>query len=215
MTTGGYDQLVGRVCVLVRETVPPGAYVLVVSHGDGRLLEVPGRRAEHFPQTSTGLYAGHHPADGPSALAELHRLREIGAGYLVIPETGRWWLTYYGDLRDWLVTHGRMLADRAGTGAVFALDRAARRLHAAAAHVASLTDALVPAGIGLVVVGPPGAAADVRDRPVLELPPDGPIDELHDGWYVALVPPADPARLPKECRLVCRRHVVDLYRVGV
>jgi hypothetical protein len=55
------------------------------------------RSGEHFPQDESGSYAGHHPADGGEAIAELERLRDRGAGFLVVPPTSRWWLDHYGD----------------------------------------------------------------------------------------------------------------------
>ena len=57
--------------------------MLVVSSGDDALVEFPGARARHFPQLDDGMYAGHHPADDEEAIAELERLRERGADYLV------------------------------------------------------------------------------------------------------------------------------------
>jgi glycosyltransferase involved in cell wall biosynthesis len=131
-----YERVVQRVRALVGATVPAGARVLVVSRGDGRLIDVPGRRAGHFPQTPTGLYAGHHPADGAVAVRELQRL---GAGYLVVPETGRWWLEHYDELREWLAAEGEVVADEAGSGVVFALP--ARRAGTAAPPPTAVADA--------------------------------------------------------------------------
>jgi hypothetical protein len=213
--TRPYEQLVDRVRALVPEAVPAGGSVLLVSRGDGRLLNVPGRRVGHFPQTPSGLYAGHHPADGADALRQLLRLRAAGAGYLVFPETSRWWLDYYDDLREWLVGHARVLADRTGTGIVFALDHAGTALADAAAtvapHVASLAAVLLSPGVPLVVIGPPGAGAAIADRPVTELTADSPWPTASGARYAVVVPPADPSLLPSTRRLICHRQVLDLY----
>lgn len=210
-----YAQLVDRVRSLVREAVPAGGSVLLVSRGDGRLLEVPGRRAGHFPQTPSGMYAGHHPGDGADALAQLLRLRAAGVGYLAFPETGRWWLDHYYELNQWLVGHGRVLADRAGTGIVFALDRSSSAVGdveaTVAPHIAALAAVLLPPRARLAVVGPSGAGAAVVDRPVSEVVTGALWPAADDARYAVVVPPADPSVLPSRRRLICHRDVLDLY----
>ena len=94
-----YTQLVDRVLEIMRETVPLGANVLVVSRGDGELLRVEGRRAGHFPQLADGVYAGHYPADVAEVIAQLEVLE---AEFLVFPRTSLWWLDHYDGLRDHL-----------------------------------------------------------------------------------------------------------------
>ncbi|MBS1879734.1 MAG: glycosyltransferase family 2 protein [Actinobacteria bacterium] len=91
----GYRRLVERVRAAVEETVPLGADVLVVSRGDRELVALGDRPAGHFPQDPAGRYLGHHPRDSADAIAQLERLRESGAGYLVLPETAYWWLDHY------------------------------------------------------------------------------------------------------------------------
>src|SRR5690348_3743504 len=77
-----YRELVERMRRAVASVVPAGATVLVVSRGDDALLELPGRRARHFPGAPDGLYAGHHPADGAEAIALLESEHAAGAGYI-------------------------------------------------------------------------------------------------------------------------------------
>jgi len=86
--------------------VPEGATVLVASHGDDGLLSLGGRHGWHFPHTDGGAYAGSHPADTEEALAGLDAQRAKGAGYLVLPRTGLWWLTSYPGLEDGLDARG-------------------------------------------------------------------------------------------------------------
>jgi hypothetical protein len=208
-----YERVVDTLRELVAETIPGGGSILIVSRGDGRLLDVPGRQAGHFPQTPHGMYAGHHPADGAEAVRQLVSLRTTGAGYLVFPETARWWLTHYRELREWLAQHGRMLADRPATGIVFALDRRAPAVDDAAStvapHVAALA-ALLPPDVPLVVIGPTGAGSAVTGRPVSELTANaGPIPP--GPGYAVVIPPTDPSRLPAGRRLICHRHALDLY----
>lgn len=91
----GYGNLVERVREEVEAHVPADARVLVVSRGDRELLRLGERQAAHFPQAANGEYAGHHPADSAAAIAELERLREQGAEYLVLPAPSIWWLDHY------------------------------------------------------------------------------------------------------------------------
>jgi hypothetical protein len=100
----GYRRLVERVRSEIEGSTPTGAKVLVVSRGDRELVRIDGRAAEHFPQGPDGGYAGHHPADGAEAIAELERLREQGAEYLVLPPTASWWLDHYADFAKHLRT---------------------------------------------------------------------------------------------------------------
>ena len=81
---------------------PPGASVLVLSKGDPALVDVGDRRAAHFPQSPSGGYAGHHPADGAAALAQLDALRARGAEFLLIPRTSWWWLQHYAEFAKFL-----------------------------------------------------------------------------------------------------------------
>lgn len=101
-----YDELVSAVVTTVQRQVRPGRTVLVVSRGDDRLLQIPGRRAQHFPQAPDGRYAGHHPADSSAALEHLEQLREAGAEYIVFPATASWWFDHYAGLSRHLDTRG-------------------------------------------------------------------------------------------------------------
>ncbi len=118
-----YAELVARVHATVAAAVPPGASVLVVSKGDVALLEAPGVTAAHFPQDGAGGYAGHHPLDSTAAIAEAEELRRRGAEYLVIPNTARWWLDYYGEFAGHLATHGKLVADEPGACLIYSLGR--------------------------------------------------------------------------------------------
>ncbi len=91
----GYGKLLAAIRDAVRRVVPERATVLVVSRGDEDLLALDGRAAWHFPQDEYGQYAGHHPADGESAIAHLETLRCDGAQYLLLPATAFWWLEHY------------------------------------------------------------------------------------------------------------------------
>jgi hypothetical protein len=124
-----YARLVERVRSAVRDAVPAGASVLVVSKGDEGLLKLDGLRAGHFPQTVRGEYAGHHPADDAAAVAHLDALRAKGAQYLVIPATSVWWLEHYDGFRRHLEQTAAVTVCRPDTCIVFSLagERAALR----------------------------------------------------------------------------------------
>jgi GT2 family glycosyltransferase len=108
-----YRRLRERIREVVRQQVPPGATVLVISKGDGALLDLPGRRGWHFPRAERGAYAGHHPGSSLEAITHLEALRARGGGYLLIPATARWWLDHYTGFRRHLESRYRRLA---GTG---------------------------------------------------------------------------------------------------
>jgi len=214
---GDYHALVERVRARVRESVPVGARVLVISRGDAALLRLEGREAGHFPQSKTGLYAGYHPADGADAAAHLTELRARGAEYLVIPATGLWWLDHYDELRLQLERDCRLVADYPATGRIYALAAEANReprtdeqlaAAGAAPQVAALIEALLPDSSGVVLVGAAAAAVDVGERPHWVLGPadacsdsEGPIAEVVEravaarsqgARYVVLIDPDRP-----------------------
>src|SRR5947207_9448029 len=111
--TAEYGELRRRMLAIMRETIPPGASVLVASKGDEALLEIEGdRRAWHFPLSETGVYAGHHFADSAAAIAQLEKLRRQGARYFVLPEPSYWWLDHYQEFSDHLEATCRPLTDR-------------------------------------------------------------------------------------------------------
>jgi GT2 family glycosyltransferase len=120
----GYAALTDRLRQRVVEVAAPGALVLVVSKGDEALVDLPGRRAWHFPCDAAGGYAGHHPGDDADAIARLEALRHGGADYLVIPEPSSWWLEHYAGFARHLADRYALLLDEPGTGTVYALEGA-------------------------------------------------------------------------------------------
>jgi hypothetical protein len=116
-----YQELRRRIRETVQHSVPPGATVLVISKGDGSLLDLEGRRGWHFPQTDRGAYAGYHPADSAEAIAHLEGLRAKGANYLLIPSTSLWWLEHYDEFRKHLDAHYARLEGPGGLWSMYAL----------------------------------------------------------------------------------------------
>jgi hypothetical protein len=121
----GDAPLTRKIVDAVRATLPVGARVLVVSRGDDALLRLEERRADHFPQTDGGTYAGHHPADSAAAIAHVEALRARGAQYLLFPVTAFWWFEHYRDFRRHLEERYPIVLYRQDACALFALDRVA------------------------------------------------------------------------------------------
>ena len=120
-----YRRLVERIRAVVRDELPPEATVMVVSRGDDELLKLDGRTGWHFPGTDDGRYAGHHPADGAEAVSLVEKQRAKGGQFLVFPETARWWLDHYVNLKEHLDRAYRLVADREGTCLIYALQEPA------------------------------------------------------------------------------------------
>jgi len=116
-----YEREAEQVRDAVKETVPSGSTVLVISRGDERLLQLNGRRAQHFPQTADGAWAGHHPADSAEAVEHLESLRDRGAEFLVIPPTYLWWLRHYDGLRRHLESEYEPVVSDDRAGAIYRL----------------------------------------------------------------------------------------------
>ena len=93
----------------IRQCVPRGGSVLVVSKGDGWLLAAEGFCARHFPQDAGGGYAGYHPHDSAEARAMLEAQRQPGDEWLAFPPSCLWWLEHYGEFQKYLDEHHRRL----------------------------------------------------------------------------------------------------------
>ena len=96
------QRLAEHVRKIVVQHTPSDAQVVVVSHGDDRLVQLNGRSGGHFPQTPEGAYTGYHPADSASAIENLIACRQKGATFLLVPQPQFWWLDHYRELRDHL-----------------------------------------------------------------------------------------------------------------
>ena len=116
-----YRQLTARLRRVVRDAVPAGATVMVVSRGDDELVDLGGRDAWHFPRSADGEYRGHHPRDSAEAIAHLEELRAGGGEYLVVPRTAFWWLDHYDGFARHLERRYRSIVRRADTCVVYAL----------------------------------------------------------------------------------------------
>jgi hypothetical protein len=116
-------QSAARLAKLIREQVPVGATIAVASKGDTRLTAVGRRRALHFPADESGGWAGFHPADSEHAIALLEDQRAAGVDHFALPDTGNWWLEFYGGFAEYLATRHRLVIHAPGTGRIWALER--------------------------------------------------------------------------------------------
>jgi hypothetical protein len=234
-----YRDQVDRIRAQVRATVPEGSRVLVITRGDEALLRLERRRGEHFPQTQTGLYAGHYPSDGDEAVAHLEELRAAGAEYLVIPAEARWWLEHYPELKTTLEDDGELLPSDSQTALIYALTRseACPSGHPAelepdrvAPPISSLLRALLPDRAGVVLIGLSAEAIEIDDRPCWRLPaePVGPVIEQTQAaceagaQFVALLHPDSTSEaldgryrpeFAESMNLICRQRLADVFEV--
>jgi GT2 family glycosyltransferase len=116
----GYRRLVRRVREQVGQHVPAAGSVLVVSRGDGDLVDLPVP-AQHFPSDEQGRYAGFHPADCDAAITHLVEQQGRGATHLVLPATAAWWLDHYPGFAAHLERHGALVLDDARDCRIYAL----------------------------------------------------------------------------------------------
>jgi GT2 family glycosyltransferase/glycosyltransferase involved in cell wall biosynthesis/SAM-dependent methyltransferase len=109
----GNDVLITSIRPIVADLVTDGRPVLVISKGDQTLMDLGGPEAWHFPQAEDGGYAGYYPDDSTVAVAHLEGLRAKGAGHLLVPASGRWWLDHYEGFRTHLDRACQVVAEDA------------------------------------------------------------------------------------------------------
>lgn len=235
-----YRDHVDRIRAQVRATVPKGARVLVISRGDEALLRLDGREGGHFPQTPTGLYAGHYPSDDREAVSHLEELQEAGAEYLVIPAEARWWLEHYPALREALEERGELLPSDSQTALIYALMRtepspagppAELEPARTAPPISSLLRALLPDRAGVVLIGPAADSIEIDDRPCWRLPAE-PAESVIEqaraacaagARFVVLLHPDKPSEaldgryrptFADSMKLICAQRLADVFEVA-
>lgn len=107
--------------VALAESLRPGTTVLVASGGDEALLELGARRAWHFPQAPDGGWSEGPPADRPTIVEHLDRLRDEGAEYLLLPPEGLAWLAGHPELARHLESRHELVSSAHG-GRLFRLN---------------------------------------------------------------------------------------------
>jgi tRNA (mo5U34)-methyltransferase len=118
-----FDQSAPRIREIVDPFIPAGSTVLVASGGNEDLVELGERCGWHFPGTAEGGYDSEHSRDPAEATAQIDSLREMGAGYLVFPDSELPWLDD-GGLAAQLESRYEVLTRKDGVGVVFGLNPA-------------------------------------------------------------------------------------------
>jgi glycosyltransferase involved in cell wall biosynthesis/GT2 family glycosyltransferase/SAM-dependent methyltransferase len=116
-----YRELLTNVRASARASLPREAKVLVISKGDEALLQLEACEASHFPQDEKGEYLWHYPATSEEAIANLESLRAKGATHLLVPDSARWWLDHYDELREHLARHYRVVLGQEDSCLIFVL----------------------------------------------------------------------------------------------
>ena len=91
------------------EVVPEDAGIVVVNGGDWNPADVLPYRSWPFLERD-GEYWGS-PPDDATAIAELERLMESGATFIMFSASAFWWLDHYGALARLLRTRSRCVLD--------------------------------------------------------------------------------------------------------
>jgi len=156
-----YKEMIVRLRHAVRQAVPVGAVMAVVSKGDPELLQLDGRVGWHFPQNANGEYTGFHPANSTAVISHLEEVRARGAEYLLIPQTALWWLEHYREFRAHLEAHYAFVVREPGTGAIVRMNsgagggtahKASERRHGELEQLRALVRSILPEDARLLVI---------------------------------------------------------------
>jgi hypothetical protein len=107
---------------LLDAVLPAGCPILIASGGERSFADVRARVVVHFPGDVSGAYAGE-PWDVPDALAQLHRMRQTGIQYLVVPFGGGLCTRAMDGFRTYLRERFVVVVDRPTTALVLDLTR--------------------------------------------------------------------------------------------
>ena len=116
-----HRKLVSQVRHFVETHVPSGARVLVTTYGDEAMLLLGHRATESFPRSAPGVLADYTDVRGNEAIAQLERLRDGGAEYLLVPSPALPWLATHPELERHLEGRYAVVARERGTGTIYAL----------------------------------------------------------------------------------------------
>jgi 4-amino-4-deoxy-L-arabinose transferase-like glycosyltransferase len=81
----------------LQDATPAGALIIAADDGDPTVFYYAHRKGWHFLEN--GIFEGN-PLDSAQTIANLERLRDRGAGYLVFYPGTRWWLDYYREFAE-------------------------------------------------------------------------------------------------------------------
>jgi hypothetical protein len=120
-----FAEIMTKIRRAMRGVAPPDAKVLVCADGEDGYLQLDGRKTSHFPQSPEGTYVGNNVADSAGAIAQIERLRDKGAEFLLVPATSDWWLSYYPEFGAYLRTRHEEIAAEERVFQLFSLGKAA------------------------------------------------------------------------------------------
>jgi len=89
----------------MQRLIPLGTYFVLVDNSQWGPDFLAGRRSVPFLERD-GVYWGT-PADDDTAIKELNRLRQCGAGFIVFAWPAFWWLDHYEGFANYLVANFR------------------------------------------------------------------------------------------------------------
>jgi hypothetical protein len=116
-----HRKLVGQVRQFVETHVPSGARMLVTTYGDEAMLILGDRATESFPRSARGVSGDYTDVRGNEAIAQLERLRESGAEFLLVPSPALPWLATHSELERHLEERYTVIARERGIGTIYAL----------------------------------------------------------------------------------------------
>lgn len=94
----------------ISQLIPPGETFILVNEDEWASGDsIAGRRRFPFPDENG--YFGGLPPDDAAAIAELGRLRQRGANFIVFVWPFLWWLDHYGGFRNYLHANFRCLTE--------------------------------------------------------------------------------------------------------
>jgi hypothetical protein len=115
-----YRHVLDGVRKAVANLVPQQAFTLVATYGDPEYLEL-GRRTYEFPEAVGGVAADYTTVGSDEAIAQLERLRGMGAAYLVIPSPAQTWLSRNPRLERHLAARYNTVMDEQGMCTIYDL----------------------------------------------------------------------------------------------
>ncbi len=202
-----YRQTIRNLRGFIKECVPQGGIVAIVSKGDEDLLRQRRCTAWHFPRDSRGGYLGYHPACDLAAIANLEVTRAAGATHLLVPETHSWWLTSYPGFHRHLQQNARLIEQRSGCGSLYDLDtRPATALPAVLHHL----EAALGHPPEVLAWNAPAAAAVFPGGHVFEPPASARVLPYIDASIDIVAVSRPDADQLAEARRVARVAVVDV-----
>jgi Glycosyl transferases group 1 len=115
-------QLSSRLRLLLTNSIPADATVIVLSGGHQQLLNLDGRTAWHFPQTDDGRPTPDPPGTFSEALTALEKLRQQGGRYLLVPFPQYWWLDHFPEFGRYVNQSCRLIASKEDVGMLVSLN---------------------------------------------------------------------------------------------